>query len=186
MAIILALEKLFDDVNAQFLADSSNVAMTFGWREPVRQTEPFRRVVWVPGDPSGSLGDLGGARYPFQDPEVSGRPLQNLAELFTCYISASDDTDPTNERKQYHATRLLYDAWVRAVWLSAHGTYVIRSSAWVTDKNERRFGATIRVVGAIMAKIPDEPLTGAPVDTAANISTTELDRTDPAEHIEAP
>ncbi len=93
-------------------------------------------------------------------------------------ISSNDPTDPENELLQYKATRLLRDAWHRAVYLSARGTFQIRSEAWVIDKNERRFGTALRIVCEIESMIPDEPLPIAPVDTVAVLALDELDQTD--------
>ena len=89
-------------------------------------------------------------------------------------ISAQDETEPENEMAQYRAARFLFDAWYRAVYLAVHGVVRVQSTSWVIDKNERRFGATIRVVCGIESMIPDAEATAAPVDTKAVIDTTLL------------
>ena len=192
MGAVLALENLYDLCLARFTAEGTfpdaAAANTFGWREPVRQGGPVNRLIWVPGDPSGGLGEIKGPRYPYQNAgsiTAAGRPLLNLNELFSVYVVAADVTpaNVTVERAQYHAARLLYDAWLRAVYLAAHGTFEILSQRWIVDKTERRFGESMVVVGAILAVIPDAPLQFADVTTAANVTTTELDRTDPVDHI---
>lgn len=199
MATILALEKLYTDCVTRFGAEgtfgttpsgpaAAAAANPFGWRETARQGGATNRIVWVPGDDAqGNLGALDPPRYPGRiDP---GRPLGTLDELFTCYISAADGAAlQTNELAQYKATRLLYDAWYRAVYLAAHGTFHIRASSWVIStragpKAERRFGATIRVLGAIQAMIPDEVPTLAVPPLEADITPIELDVTDPVEVI---
>lgn len=193
--IILALEKLRDDVVAVLANDGTfgdplavpaapdalaQAGNPFGWRETGRQRTKAS-IVWVPGDDkSGSLGELQPPRYPGRiDP---GRPLGTLDELFTVYVSASDDSSPDNERLQYHATRLLYDAWWRAVYLSAHGTVRLVSQAWViggsAPRAERRYGAAIRVVGAIQAMIPDATPDVLQPPFEADITPSELDVTD--------
>jgi len=170
VAIVLALEKLFDTVVARFATEGTNITSKFGWREPYRQLGQPAKIVWVPGDPTGDMGALVAPKYPGSNP----RPLQNLEERFHVFISGADPTAPQDERKQYHATRLLYDAWVRAVYLAAHGTFNVSTfnSAWVIDKNEKRYGAAIRVSGAIQAVIPDSAVPIAPVDVAAHITPT--------------
>lgn len=173
MAVIFALENLFDRVQTRFTTEGTNVVMKFGWREPYRQLTQPARIVWVPGDPVGDIGALVAPKYPGQNP----RPLQDLIERFHVFISGVDASSPANlqnERKQYNATRLLYDAWIRAVYLEAHGTFNVRdfSSAWIIDKNEKRYGAAIRVSGAIQAMIPDQAVPIAPVDTSAHIRPT--------------
>lgn len=192
--IILALEKLHDDVVARFALDGTfgdplpipaapdklaAAANPFGWREANRQGVGAR-IVWVPGDnPSGNLGVLAPPKYPGRlDP---GRPLATLEELFTVYITSADRSGhkAENERAQYHVVRLLYDAWWRAVYLAAHGTVRLVSQEWITDKTERRAGAGIRVVGAIQAMIPDETPTIVDPPLSAEIEPSELDVTDP-------
>ena len=170
MATIFALENLFDLVVARFAIEGVQISNKFGWREPYRQLGRPAKIVWVPGDPSGDLGELKAPKYPGQNP----RPLQNLEERFHVFISGSDASDPNNERKQYNATRLLYDIWIRAVYLAAHGTFNVSnwSSVWVIDKNERRYGAAIRVSATIQATILDSVLPVIPVDTSAHITPT--------------
>lgn len=160
MATILALERLFDAVEATFIADGmirpvGNVApSTFGWREPSRQETPGSRIRWVPGDDSsGSIGELGAPKYPGRNP----RPLATLGEVFTVYIHGQDPTAPEDERLQWKVTRLLYDAWVRAVYRAAYGTFEILGQEWMIDKNQRRYGTAIRVLASIQAMIPDTP-----------------------------
>ena len=146
MATILALEKLYADV-VDLLAD---VPQSFGWREPTKRGEP-NRITWVPGDESGSLGEIGGARYPGRVP----RPIANIVELFTVTVFAQDLSDPENELAQYCAARLLFDRWLGAVYRSAHGTFYIESARWADDQKERRFGAAIVVVATVDAMVPD-------------------------------
>lgn len=184
MGIVLALEKLYADVVDRFVAEgtlaatqaATEAAMPFGWREENKQLKAPNRIVWVPGDPAGSLGEVGAPRFPGRVPL---RPMGNLVELFTCYLSAQDATAPENELAQYRAARLLYDAWYRALRLAATSTVEVTSSRWVTDKKERRFGATIQAICRINSMIPDAKATLAPVDVAAVITPEMLDQTDP-------
>lgn len=160
MTITLALERLFDSVQASFAADSINAVNVFGWREPSKHPAGVlsTRIAWVPGDPSDSVGSTGPARNPGQIP----RSLGTLGELFTVYISGQDPSAPEDERKQYHICRLLRDAWFRAVYAAAYGTFAVRSETWVNNQRERRHGAALRLVCEIQAPIidapPDDPL----------------------------
>lgn len=169
----LALEKLYADVIDRFAGEGTICDNLFGWRTPQQQVIG-PRIVWVPGDAGGSAGEDGPARNPGRNP----RPIGTLRELFHVIISASDSSAPENELLQYKATRLLRDAWHRAVYLSARGTFQLKSEGWVIDKNERRFGTALRVVVEIQSMIPDEPLVGVPVDTVALLEITALDATD--------
>lgn len=175
MAVVLALPHLYDAVVARFAAEGTSVPNVFGWREPTKRSQTARRIVWVPGDDkTGELGELGAAKFPGRDP----RPLATLDELFTVYLSAQDPTAPETERAQYQIARELFDAWWRAVHLAAHGTVVLRKSSWVIERKERRFGATIRALCSIQAMVPDAVADFAPLETGAEIATSELDVTE--------
>jgi hypothetical protein len=195
----MALEILYDDVTARITADHAAevlpptvppeppapvpVFQSFGWREPPKQISSSRSVIWVPGDDdTGDLGRMLPPKYPGRNP----RPLGNLAELFTVYLSAHDPAAPQNERSQYRATRLLFDEWWRAVYLSAiaHSEISLVKSGWIISKTQHRYGAAIRVVGAIQSMIPDYTLESAPADTKALITVVELGHSDAA--FEAP
>ena len=72
-------------------------------------------------------------------------PMRSAAHASSVSIAVSAAT-AENERAQYQICRDLFDAWYRAVYLSAHGNVAIESVGWVTEKKERRYGATIRAV----------------------------------------
>jgi hypothetical protein len=168
VATILALEKLYTDVEA--LLD--DVPQSFGWREPTKRGEP-NRIAWVPGDEGGLIGDVGGARYPGRVP----RPIANIVERFTVSIFGQDNSDPENELAQYHATRLLFDRWLAAVYRAAHGTFAIETARWADEAKERRFGAAIVVVATVDAMVPDLEDDDTPptaLGLGADITATEL------------
>ncbi len=146
----------------------------FGWREPQKNKRTASRIVWVPGDPSGSAGRVGPARNPGRNP----RPLGTLNELFHVVITAVTKEHKENERLQYRAARILYDAWYRAVYKAAHGTFAVESTVWNISKNERRHGAELIAVCTIQAMIPDKAYATAPVDTSAVIDVSLLDVTE--------
>jgi hypothetical protein len=171
---MFAVTYLFDNVVARFQDEGTQVPNLFGSREPAKKLVTGNRITWVPGDPNGALGAMLPAKQPGRNP----RPLMTIEELVTVEIQASDPSSPENERKQYEATRLLYDAWLRAVYLAARGTFRVVTSSWLNDKKERRHGAAIRVVLAIDAMVPDLAQEIAPVDTGANIDVHEFDVTD--------
>lgn len=176
MAVVFALPHLFDAVVAQFAADGMNVPQTFGWLEPARQQPTTARIVWVPGDTTGMLGDIAAPKYTGMVP----RQLFTLNELATVYVTAFDAVNATIERAQYEAARLLFDAWVRAVEIAAYGTYKFLRSEWLLGDRVRRAGATIRTVFAIQAPIVDDPsrFAAVPEDTGALIDVHELDITE--------
>lgn len=173
MAEILALEALFDAVKARFTAEGPTAANVFGWRQPA-QLPVGARIVWIPGDPAGNAG----AALPPRGPGGNPRSLATYEEQFTVEISSSDPTAPEDERKQYHAVRLLRDAWHRAVYLAARGTFQIRSETWLIDRKERRHGAVLRIVVELQGMVPDAVQATAPVDTGAAIASSSLDTTE--------
>lgn len=179
MADTLALEKLYADVVARFTADGTVAEQPFGWRVPAQQ-HIGPRIVWIPGGPTGSAGKTGAPKYPGGNP----RSLATFRELFTVEISAQDPNAPEDELAQYKVTRLLRDAWYRAAYLAAHGTFAIESEDWIVEKKERRFGTAMRIVCSIDSKVPDQVFESAPVDSVAVTALSELDvtetQTDPA------
>jgi hypothetical protein len=172
MVDTLALPKLYTDVKARFSAESTTANVVFGWREPAKQINqgPGRanRICIVPGDESGDIGEITSARNPGRNP----RPLATLNEVFSVYVFGWDSSAPEDELKQYIATRFLYDAWYRAVYLAAHGTFQVLSAKWVTTQMERRFGAEILAVYAIESMIPDSPWTIAPPPIVSDIDNS--------------
>lgn len=171
MADTLALPYLYDSVVKRFLEEGTEVPNTFGWREPAKKIVTGSRIAWIPGDDGGDLGEVGPAR----NPGGNARSLGTLAELFTVEITAFDASCPTNERAQYAAARFLFDAWYRAVYLAARGTFQIVSSEWIRDKKEHRAGAGIRVVCSIQAVIPDEQHPYAPTYVRGDVDVVKLD-----------
>ena len=171
MSAVLALPHLFDLVVARFAREGTDVPQSFGWRAPQRHTTTSARIAWVPGDPSGHAGELSSARNPGRHP----RPLATLLERFTVILSAVDPDAPEDERRQYEATRLLYDAWLRAVYLAARGTFRIVSSTWDTTHNLRRRGAALVVVATVEAMIPDTPQATVPTGARARVPVHLLD-----------
>lgn len=178
MAVVLALPKLVDDIDAILAADAAAadppvdpVPSSFGWRAPAQRNGVSHRIVWVPGDDESlDVGALESPRQPGRNP----RPLWTLGELFTVYLEAVDPADLVNERAQYVAARLLFDTWARAAYRAARGTLAFRSIRWVGSAKERRYGAALRVVGTIEAMVPDAPSEIAPVETTAEIDVEEL------------
>lgn len=174
MAIVFALPHLFDRVVARFADEQTVCEQAFGWLAPAEQMRGLRRITWTPGDEGGGLGEVGPPKYQGQNPAQ----LATLYELCTVEIQAFDPGNRSNERAQYQVTRELYDAWLRAVWLEAHGTFQVRASKWPAGDRTRRAGALIRVVLAVQAPVFDTPIPTAPVDTGASIGLHELDVTE--------
>ena len=166
MAVILALEKLYTDVVATLAIRDPEIDVPFGWKEPTKQSGEKKRIVWVPGDDTGRLGDL----LPVQQTGRVPRPLGTLGELFTVYIVGYDSTAPNDELAQYKAARLLYDRWFSAVYESSHGRFSLRSQRWETSKKEFRYGACIVVVAFVEAALfkdtANEGVNAAPLDDA--------------------
>jgi hypothetical protein len=126
----------------------------FGTREPAKRGDVYR-VVFVPGDASGNAGEVVAPRNPGRNP----RPLATLVELFTIYCEAFDSSagSPEVELRQWKAARLLWDAVIRAIYLSAHGTYEVISTEHMVERATRRHAWSMRSVLAIQAMVPDAP-----------------------------
>ncbi len=176
VTVVLTWPRLFDAVEARFALDKTKVDMSFGWTTPQKHKTADARIVWVPGD-DGNVGSIGPARHPGgsnqQAGQVDPRSLATLGELFTVHVSASDPQFPSNERSQYVASRLLFDAWYRAVYKAAYGTFAVQSLNWITDKAERRHGSAMVCVCELAAKIPDSPYTTVTDGEAAIVTSLE-------------
>lgn len=173
----LAIDVLFDDVEARFELDGTNVPNLFGWKTPAQQIVNGDRILWVPGDDGSNVGQILPPRSPASD-GTRPRWLATLEELFTIVIIAADQSQLENERAQYRAVRYLYDAWFRAAHLSLHGNFRIVSNKWNTSKKVLPHGAELRVVIAVRAMIPDVAHKAVPVDATAVIDVHQLDVTE--------
>lgn len=173
MTIVLAIPRAYDEVVQRFSDEGTECDFGFGWRETQTQSSGPRRITFQPGDATGGLGDFAPARFPGGNP----RPIGTLKELVTLFVEARDESNPENERAQYQATRELFDALYRALYLACHGNLEVVSSKWDTTKSVRRRGAMIVCVVSIQAALVDAPLSTAPADTAAVI-TPSLDDVD--------
>jgi hypothetical protein len=159
----LALEYLFQRLQAETLERrpptppnlTPPISCVFGWREPSKQTNTgpggAARVVLQPGDPSGKIGSLEGAKLPGRNPA----PVATLVELATLYLWAVDPTDRT-ELGQYRAARRLHDLVVPIVIRSFRGRWKQLDATWVRPELEQRFGAELAIVIAVEAMIPDD------------------------------
>lgn len=151
----LGVINLYEQVSALAVAEAVPAASLFGWRIPAQH--PYgNRFAWVPGDQNGGLGIVGPPRNPGRSP----RSLGTLNETFTVLINGHDPADPENEAAQYAIVRYLYDWLLRAVYRYAYGAHAVVYDEWLTNRNERRHGAAVRVVFALQAVIPDVPWSG--------------------------
>jgi hypothetical protein len=182
MAVIFALEKLYYDVQAQFLADGLDCEQPFGWaKSGGHHVKP--RIVWVPGDPAGAAGTITAPKNPGTIP----KPLFTFLESFHVIISGfGDAADPVDELKAWKTTRFLFDQWLRAIYLNALGTFQLVRQDWVRagTRDYVRYGTAMIAVGAIQSAVMDIGPDGAGAQTllypAAEIDLHELDYT---EHI---
>jgi hypothetical protein len=163
VAIVFALPYLFDRVAARFAAEGTDVPMAFGWQAASEQMRTSRRITWIPGDEGDGLGALSAAKFPGQ----AVRTIATLNELCTVLIEAFDDVERSDERRQYQAVRELFDAWLRAVYLEARGTYQIMTAKWVGGDRARRAGAALRIIFAIQAPV---------FDGAIGVETVDVER----------
>lgn len=173
MSVLFSWEDLFAAVDARFTAEQIGAPNLFGFNVQARQTVTGPRVLWVPGDDSsGDLGEIKGANRPGGNP----RNLLNVHELFTIYCVSGDVTTADDDLANYHAARILMDQVLRAVTLhcGGYGNFAVKSAAWVLrrakERQERRWGAAIRLVLARPSLVPDEVITLAPVDTLGEVT----------------
>lgn len=177
MAEVLAIPLIFDAVVARFADEGTNVPMFFGRRDVARQQTSGSRIVWAPGDPSGVMGPVGPAKRPGES-AAGPRGLATINEYVSVYITTSDSSDPENDRAQYVAARLLFDAWFRAVYLAAQTVrtnFSLDACSWIRPSAERRHGAGILAVLSVEGRIPDEAHPVAPSDSSVVASVTHVE-----------
>jgi hypothetical protein len=149
----MGLLALFDNVK-QNLADQGVTAnVVFGRREPTKQINqgPGRanRVVFAPGDDSGSLGEYAAARDPGRNP----RPLRSWDLRCRVFVWAYDGDAPQDEYAQFSALLDLHDAVIRAIYRDAVGQFQLSAPRLVADPVERRFGEEM-VFELVLVRVP--------------------------------
>lgn len=169
MASNHAFDLLFEDVKANLLADGNTAAVLFGQRELAKRINygpgQANRIVFVPGDDKGAIGDYGPAtttRKPSFQGITTPRTLGTLREVFRVFCWAFDAAAPEDERAQYAAARYLHDQTVRAIHNSPHvgsASYELTKPTIVNVAGplERKFGCEIMISLVIIAKLPDDP-----------------------------
>jgi hypothetical protein len=184
--IEFALEVLFREVKALFLAESTvvsdgladkSITQTFGWKEPASLINSSPHIVWVPGDPNGSAGSIVAPRMPGQ---VPARSLNDFDELFFVEFHGMNRNDLEDEQLQYNAAMTLFHLWWRAVYISRSTRVSFVSASWLNDRKVRRAGATIRAICSIQCPVLDAASRPVLPGTQASITVSELDVTDPA------
>lgn len=152
---VVAVTYLYDRVKEFFEEEDLGTSFVFGWGKAWEQLNEGRgggnRIVWEPGDATGGLGNIVAPR------RIGGNPRQlaNVQETFTVTIWGYDRTNKHDHRAQYIATRMLYDAWYRAMHHVGHGTFTIVSQTWVEPARLSNYGAAIQVVCTVRAPIID-------------------------------
>lgn len=185
MAVVFALERLYDAVAARFVELGDTTPHYFGRRPITENVIADTRIVWTPGDPSGALGEM--ATITSRAQTRNPRPIATLLELATITINAVDTSDLESERAQYHAARELYDRWYACVYEVAHGTFTIEDDRWLIEKVVRPHGAAIQVVIALQASIHETTTYAvATLPTRGVIETTMLDHAQTFETEAAP
>lgn len=164
MASQHAFDIIYSGCKLQLIADGNTTPVLFGKRELAKRINKevgvFRRVVFVPGDDKGAIGEYGPAtkvRLPAFQGNVATRTLYTLTEVFRVYCFAFDASAPEDELAQYAAARYLHDQVVRALHLSSHGNFTLDKPMIVPQPTERKFGCEIMITLNVIARIPDDP-----------------------------
>jgi len=177
MTEILALEHLYNSVRAYFAAQGWECFQPFGWREPAQQQTARNRIVWVPGDRSGYLGNMIGPTQPGAVP----RYLATIKETFYVVISTwANDDAPETELLQWRSTRKLFDQWFTAVMHTTQGTFELVRPEWLQLHKERRSGTALAVTMTIQSPIADQSdeSMNVPPPVRGVVDVTELDVTE--------
>lgn len=179
MASELAFDILFEGVKTQLSADGNMANVVFGARELAKRINygpgQANRVVFVPGDEKGLIGEYGPAikpRLPSFQGHVTPRTLFTLGEVFRIFCWGFDAATPEDERAQYVAARYLHDQVVRALYHAGHGTFMLTKPMVVPNGAERKFGCEIMITLVVQAKLPDDPGPVVELDFTVVVPTT--------------
>jgi hypothetical protein len=197
MAAELAIDLMFEDLVSNLAADGNTARVLFGQRALTATrsapVEAQARVVVVPGDEKGALGEYGPATKPRLGIGASTpRTLGTLKEVFRVYVWAQDrsvaDGHPDYERAQYRAARFLHDQVYRAIFNGRVGTVQAQMTKpqLVQGAVERKAGCELVFWVVLTVKIPDDP--GPPSDLdfddvkpTTGVGPTSLDVEEPGE-----
>jgi hypothetical protein len=128
--IVSALSTLMQGVQAYFLAQGSDAAVLFGYRQRAQQLNQgvggANRVIFLPGDPNGNGGKIATAPrdvgrrdiYDASDPPVRVaelRPLASWERQFAIAIWGWDASAPRDELAQAAATEDLFERTIQAL-----------------------------------------------------------------------
>jgi len=155
----LVLLRIFDSVAKRFEEERTDVSLVFGWREPQQQgnqndaTRAYR-VCFIPGNAADSVGTVGPAMYPGQNPSCLGI----LTEQFRVRMWAIDNTDHNNERLQYQAAMVLFHVVFRALTLCDVPNLLIGMATWIEPDRERLFGQEIEIACSVNHALFDNPI----------------------------
>jgi hypothetical protein len=161
---LTALQVLRNAVDTDMASRVPGYDSYFGWREPTKQQTAPVRVVWTPGDETGSLGQEMAAQK-VAVTVATGQTARNLVDLdeaFHVQIQASDTLIAEDEEAQYNAVRMIWDAWRACAYRATHGQsrvgfLTLVSARWkVEGANEKRRGACLIVTGRIRSPNPDD------------------------------
>jgi hypothetical protein len=166
--ICFAVDTLFENVVASFKEERIEIPNNFGWRELNKHKAAHSRIVWIPGDENGRVGDTGAPR------DVGGNPraIAQTNELFTVYFSSFDASAPEDELVQYREAKRIFHLWYLAAYRAAYGTFEIVDQFWDVSKKERQHGLMSSALVAIQAPIFDDVHALVPADAEPDISTS--------------
>ena len=157
MSLILALPAIYSAVQTEIATNLSAATIVYGFgpREVARSISGANRIVFVPGDPNGSIGGYAPAKSPGANP----RAIATLNEQCTVHVWGYDSTGPEDEIKQYIATRKLHDlvylALYNVITRDMKSLFAAASPTWIRSDIERSYGAEIQFVFAWQSLIPD-------------------------------
>lgn len=153
----LALDDLFDKIVARTAERLDPApACHFGWREAPKQvnqgTGGANRIVLMPGDPNGKVGDIDDHKNPGRTPGQ----VATMSELGTLYLWAYDASAATDARVQWRAVRRLHDVVIATLQATHSGRWKQVSKRFLRPDLERPFGAEIELVFTVSAMVPGD------------------------------
>lgn len=158
------LVAMVESVREYFVDRNVTAHVSLGWKQPTQQINQgfggANRVVFIPSDPSGKGGSLGGAAQPGDrriGTDTSVRSLYNWERFVVVSVWAVDSSDPADEAKQIEAVESLFEWTVRGVHAFAANNARWGDVAWTTSPVEHVFGRELRAGLVFRHPIFDTP-----------------------------
>lgn len=147
----LALQTVYDSIASYFASRELAVQMVFGFGSRKQNVRTPARIAFEPGNGDGPRRPLHtGIVDPVRQSEEDEAVFGTFNERFTLYLTAHDDSAPTDQAAQIVAVRILHDAVCDAVSQSDLSV-TLDGADWMVSSEVQQHGAGIVLRGYVTA-----------------------------------